>query len=149
METRGEFRVDPGSLSMDGAARELEVVVPFTVPETTAAALDRAPVLTAGLDAHILLLAVHTLPYPLPFVCPSLAHAYLVEQLMELAGHCALPVHPQVVLSRDFEEGFRFALKPSSTVLLATRRQFWRTREERLARVLARNGHKVALVHIG
>jgi hypothetical protein len=75
-------------------------------------------------------------------------HAHLVERLMELAGVCALPVQPQVVLARDLEEGFRFALKPSSTVLVATRRRPWRTAEERLARALARDGHKVALMHI-
>jgi len=148
MQTRGEFRLDPGSLHADGAGRELEVVVPFTRLEIAAAALGRVPALAAGLNAHILLIAVHTLPYPLPFVCPSLSHAYLVEQLMELAEGCALPVQPQVVLARDYEEGFRFALKRPSTVLLATRRQFWRTREERLAHFLANHGHKVALVQI-
>jgi hypothetical protein len=148
MKTRGEFRLDPGSLNLDGAAGELEVVVPYTGREITAAALNRVPALAAGLNAKILLIAVHTVPYPLPFVCPSLSHAYLVEQLMELSEGCALPVQPQVVLARDYEEGFRFALNRPSTVLLATRRQFWKTREVRLAHFLADHGHKVALVQI-
>ena len=133
---------------MGGAADELEVVIPYTGPTTTAAALDHAVALTAGLNARVLLVAVHALPYPLPFICPTLVHAHLVEQLMELANHCSLPVQPQVVLARDREEGFRFALKPASTVLVATHRHFWRTEEEKLARSLAHEGHKVALMHI-
>jgi hypothetical protein len=153
VEIRGEYRIDPGCLTAGDAGGELELVVPYTGPETTAAALERAAVLTAGLDARVLLVAVHTLPYPVPFVCPALVHAHLVEQLLELAGHCALAVQPQVILARDRMEGFRFALKAGSTVLLATRRHFWRTRvwqtqEEKLARALAVAGHKVALLHI-
>ena len=90
VEIRGEFRIDPGCLSAGGAGSELELVVPYTGPDTTAAALERAAVLTAGLDARVLLVAVHTLPYPVPFVCPSLVHAHLVEQLLELASRCPL-----------------------------------------------------------
>jgi hypothetical protein len=148
VEIRGEFRIDPGCLTTGEAGSELELVVPYTGPETTAAALERAAVLTAGLNARVLLLAVHTLPYPVPFVCPSLVHAHLVEQLMDLASRCALAVQPQVVLSRDRMEGFRYALKPGSTVLVAAPRRLWRTQEEKLARALADDGHKVALMHI-
>jgi hypothetical protein len=148
METRGEFCIDPGRLTAGAADSELEVVVPYTGPETTAAVLERAAVLTAGLNARILLIAVHTLPYPAPFVCPSLVHAHLVEQLLELASRCPLVVQPQVVLSRDRMEGFKYAMKPGSTVVLATHRHMWRTREEKLARALAHDGHKVALMHI-
>jgi hypothetical protein len=148
VQIRGEYRVDPGCLTAGEAGGELELVVPYTEPEATAAALERASVLTAGLNARVLLIAVHTLPYPVPFVCPSLVHAHLVEQLMDLATHCALAVQPQVVLSRDRMEGFRFALKPGSTVLLASRHHIWRTQEEKLARALASDGHIVSLLRI-
>jgi len=148
MNIISEFQIDPGRLDMGGASGELEVVVPYTGLSSTAAALERVPVLTAGLNARVLLIAVHALPYPLPFVCPTLVHAHLVEQLVDLASRCPLPVSPQVVLARDVQEGFRYALKPASTVLVATSRHFWRTEEEKLARSLAREGHKVALVYI-
>jgi hypothetical protein len=148
MKTSSEFRIDPGHLDVDGVQGELEVVVPYTGPASTQAALERAQALTAGLNARVLLIAVHALPYPLPFVCPTMVHAHLVEQLVELASHCPLPVSPQVVLARDLQEGFRYALKPASTVLVATSRHFWRTQEEKLARSLARDGHRVALVYI-
>jgi hypothetical protein len=148
MRTSSEYQIDPGRLDTGGADGELEIVVPYTGPSSTAAALSRAPVLTAGLNARVLLIAVHALPYPLPFVCPTMVHAHLVEQLVDLASRCPLPVSPQVVLARDVQEGFRYALKPASMVLVGTARHFWRTEEEKLARSLARDGHKVALVYI-
>lgn len=148
MKTSGMLRIDPGCLETEGASGELEVVVPYTEPSVTAEVLRRIPVLTAGLNAQVALIAVHTLPYPLPFVCPALAHAHLVEQLTDLASGCALPVHPQVVMARDRTEGFRYVLKPSSTVLVGSRKHPWPTQEEKLARSLARDGHKVVLVHI-
>ena len=147
MEIRGEFHIDPDCLTPAEGTGELEIVVPYTDAETTAAALARASVLTAGLHAHVLLVAVHTLPYPMPFVCPAGVHAHLVEQLIELATGCALTVHPQVVLARDRLEGFQYAMKPGSTVLIASQRRLWRTREEQLARRLAEAGHHVVLVH--
>lgn len=141
--------MDPGFLATNGeGAAELELVVPYSDPETTAAALASAAKLTAGLNAHILLLAVHTLPYPVPFVCPSLVHAHLVEQLLDLAAGCSLPVQPQVVLARERLEGFKYAIQPGSTVLVATHRHIWRTPDEKLARALAGAGHKVVLVHV-
>lgn len=149
MPIRGEFRIDPVCLAAGEAGAELVLVVPYTGPETTAAALERAAVLTAGLDARVQLIAVHTLPYPVPFVCPALVHAHLVEQLMELASHSSLAVEPQVILARDRMEGFRYAMKPGSTVLVASRKHhIWQTQEEKLARALAQAGYKVALLQI-
>lgn len=148
MDARGELRIDPGSLETDGFGGELEVVVPYTEWSVTEAVLKRAVALTAGLNARLTLVAVHAVPYPLDFGCPTAVHAHLVEQLVDLASRCPLPVNPQVVLARDRTEGFRYALKPASTVLVGTRKHLWRTEEEKLARSLARDGHKVALVHI-
>lgn len=148
MATRDEVHVDPGCLTGGAGSTELEIVVPYTGPESTAAALARAEVLAAGFHARVQLIAVHTLPYPVPFICPILVHAHLVQQLLDLANGCALDVQPQVILARDRMEGFKYTLKPNSTVLVASPRHFWRTQEEKLARSLARAGHNVALVHI-
>jgi len=148
MESRGELQIDPGQLSADASTGEIELVVPYTDLAVTRALLQRAQLLTAGLQARIHLVAVHSVPYPAPFRCPTAAHAFLVDQLMELAGECSLPVSPEVVLARSREEGFRYALNSESTILLGTHRHFWRTEEERLARMLVADGHKVALLHI-
>jgi hypothetical protein len=148
MESRGELRIDPGQLSAEAFAGEIELVVPYTGLELTRALLQLTQQLSAGLQARIQLVAVHTVPYPGAFRCPTAAHAFLVDQLVELAGECTLPVSPQVVLARSRDEGFRYALKAESTILVGTHRHFWRTQEEQLARMLVADGHKVALLHI-
>ena len=148
MQTRGELRIDPGLLGTDAFSGELELVVPFTEPDLARALLRKAVALTAGLQARICLVAVHAVPFPADFRCSASTHTFLVDRLTELAAECTLPVDPLVVLARSQEEGFRYAIRPGSTVLVGSRRHFWRTNEERLARMLVLDGHKVALLHI-
>jgi hypothetical protein len=148
MQTRGELRIDPGTLAISAPVDQLEVVVPYTEWAVTDAVLKRAASLTAGLNVRVKLIAVHAVPFPADFRCPTAVHACLVEQLADLAGRCPLPVDAQVVLARSQDEGFRYMLKPESTVLLGTRKHFWRTAEERLAKTLVADGHKVALIHV-
>jgi hypothetical protein len=148
MQTRGELRIDPGTLAATEPVDELEVVVPYTQPAVTDAVLKRAASLTAGLNVRLKLIAVHAVPFPADFECPASVHAHLVEQLSDLASRCPFPVDAQVVLARSQEEGLRYMLKPESTVLVGVRKHFWRTSEERLAKALVVDGHKVALIHV-
>jgi hypothetical protein len=85
--------------------------------------------------------AVHSVPYAAPFDCPAVEHAQLVAQLIDLASRCPFPVEPEVVMARGWVEGFQFALRHESTILVGTR-------EESLARDLASDGHNVALTHV-
>jgi hypothetical protein len=149
MQTRGKLSIDPGSIDAGEYAGEVEVVVPYTDSVTTRAVLDRAAGMTAGLSARISLVAIHTVPYPADFECPTARHSFLVEQLVELSSRCPLMVEAQVVLARTREDGFRHALKPESTVLVGSPKRLWRTPEERLARALVLDGHKVVLIHVG
>jgi hypothetical protein len=144
MQSRGELRIDPGQLGTDAFSGELELVVPYTDPALARVLLRKAVAMTAGLQARIALVAVHTVPFPADFRGHACTHAFLVDRLTELASECPLPV----VLARSREEGFRYALRPESTILVGTHRHFWRTSEERLARTLLADGHKVALLHI-
>jgi hypothetical protein len=148
MQTHGELRIDPPSIETGGQCGSIEIVIPFTEWAVTEAVMQRAAAFTATLNARLMLVAVHTVPYPMSFGCPALVHAHLVDQLIDLASRSPLPVNSQVVLARSSEEGFRHALKPESTVLLGTRRRLWKTSEERLAAALVRDGHHVALVHV-
>ena len=144
----GDLRIDPGAIPGTGAGHGLEVVVPLTEWEITRDVLKRVPALTAGLDACVKLVAVHTLPYQDAFYCPTLVHAHLVQQVMDLASGCGFPVEPQVVLAHSREEGLRHALTERSTILIGSRRHWWRTEAESLARSLARKGYQVALLHL-
>jgi hypothetical protein len=148
MRRQGAIRIDPPELESFGSNKAIEIVIPYTEWPLGSAALDRAAVLAARLSATVRLVAVHTVPYPMPFECPALAHACLVEKLIDLASRSSLTVHPQVILARSRIEGFRAAMQPESTVLLAGRRGIWKTPEDRLAAVLAGEGHKVALFYV-
>jgi hypothetical protein len=148
MHTHGELQIDPPAIETGGKCGPIEIVVPFTEWAVTEAVMKRAVAFAEKLNARLTLVAVHTVPYPMSFGCPALVHAHLVQQLIDLASRCPLPVNPQVVLARSCEEGFRHALKPESTVLIGTRQRFWKTSEQRLAAALARAGHHVALIHV-
>jgi hypothetical protein len=148
MHTSGKLRIDPGTLESIAPGADIEIVVPYTEWSLAEAVLKRAAVLTAGLNVTIRLIAVHVLPYPLPFRCPASVHAHLVEQLVDLASQSPVAIEPQVVLARYQDEGFRHVLKPGSTVLIGAHRHFWRSREEKLAHTLADAGHEVALLHV-
>jgi hypothetical protein len=148
VSNQGELQIDPTDLAGDTFAGEVELVVPYTDPATTRAVLERTQILTAGLNARIMLIAVHSLPYPQPFTCPTATHAFLVDQLIDLSNGCRMPVASQVVLARSREDGFRHALSTEATVVVGTRKHMWRTAEERLAKMLVSDGHKVILLHI-
>lgn len=147
MQSRGELQIDPNHIG-EGVFHELEVVVPYTDPVLARALLRKAVALTSGLQARISLIAVHAVPLPADLCWTVSTQAFLMDQLKDAAADCPLPVHPQVVLARSREDGFRYALAPESIVLVGTRRHILRTSEERLAGMLASAGHKVSLLHI-
>ena len=147
MRTRGQWRIDPGTLQA-GSAGEIELVVAYTRPDLAQAVLQRAAALTQGLNARISLIAVHVVPVVGPLACPGAAHAFLVERLLELCAASPLPAGAQVVLAHTREEGFRHALKPESVVLIGARRRWRPGREESLARALRAEGHSVTLLYV-
>jgi hypothetical protein len=148
MKPHGILSIDPPELESPGSASAIEIVIPYTEWSLGEATIARAVALTAKLTAAIRLIAVHTVPYPTQFGCLAAVHANLVEQLIDLASRCPLTVHPQVVLARSRNDGFRSALPAESTVLLGTRRHLWKTPEQRLGAMLAAEGHKVVLIHV-
>jgi hypothetical protein len=148
MNSRGELRIDPGSLERHEAGGPFQLVVVHSEAALTAMVLDRAADLVSGLNATVLLVAVHVVPFPAEFASAAVPHAFLVGQLADLAAQCPIPVIPHVVMARDWEAGFRFALQEESTVLVGSKKRLWQTSEERLARALVSAGHQVALLYV-
>jgi hypothetical protein len=129
----------------DGASR-LWVVIPYTTPELTRAALSFAAAFGQGLGVCVQLIDVQVVPYPCPLSQPMVSREHSRHKLRELARQSGLPVRAELVYARDQEEGFRHVLRPASLVLLATSKRWWRTAEEKLARSLSRAGHSVAIM---
>jgi hypothetical protein len=121
----------------------LDLVVPFTTPELTRAALKAAERLGLGLHGAIRLLKVQVVPFPLQ---QSPVHLGFLKQQLE-SFHSELPMSAHIVLAREFEPDLIRSLRPGSIVILASKRRLWRTRNESLAASLRRAGHRVILVH--
>ena len=125
----------------------LELVIPFTTPRLTRAALDAANRMGSGLHAAIRVLQVQVVPYPLQIEQSPVVIDFLKTRLEKLQS--ALPVHAEILLTRDFEPALESALNQHSIVVLASPARPWRTRTERLADRLRRDGHTVVMVKEG
>lgn len=135
-----------GAAAQEHAA-ELDLVVPFTTPELTRAALDAANRMGAGLNAAIRLIRVQVVPYPLQPNQSPVFLEFLKEQIAALQS--VLPVAREIRLARSFEDGLLSTLAGESVVILAAPKRPWKTRNERLAAALRRAGHTVVLVNPG
>jgi len=123
MRTQAGLHIDPGALAAGPGARELEVVVPYTMGVGRG---DAAAGRGAGGGAQC----------PRPAGSGALGAIRSVIRLPgggacasggttgRLASRCQFPVEPQVVMARGWVEGFQYALHPDSTVLVGTRKHF-------------------------
>jgi hypothetical protein len=125
--------------------RELDIVVPFTTPELTRAALREAGRLGAGLHAKIRLLRIEIIPFPLDPHYPPVDPGFLRKQMETFQA--TLPLERKVLLARDFKPELCSRLREESIVVLASRRRLWRTRSERLAASLRDAGRDVVMVY--
>jgi hypothetical protein len=132
---------------IEQAKREaaLDLVVPFTTPELTRAALNAAGHMGSELHAAIRLIKIQVVPYALELEQSPVYLDFLKSQLAQFDS--ALPATGEVRLARDADEGLRGALRADSVVILASPRRLWRTRNESLAAMLRRAGHKVVVVY--
>lgn len=127
----------------DSAQQEFEIAVPFTTPLLTRIALQYAEGLGAGLSAHVRLLKVQVVPFPLELDHPPVSRAFLSDQLA--STNCELPMTMEIHLARDLAPALIAALKPNSVTVLASKWRPWRTREEKLAGQLRRAGHQALI----
>jgi hypothetical protein len=123
-----------------------EIVVLHTGPELTPRALQAAANLTNGLNFHLVLIAVHIVPFPVQLAALGTMEEHLQAELSKAAGRSELPVSARSAFARDLCEAFRQCVPPESLVVIASRKRWWRTRPERWASELARNGFRTALV---
>jgi hypothetical protein len=126
---------------------ELEVNVIYTRLPGTAKTLNAACVLAHGLGARVTVHLAQVIPYPLDLNSPDISISFVEEQLVLLARHQPVETSFQVYLCRDPADAIHRALKPQSVVVIGTRRRWWPTREESLAKTLGREGHHVMLTY--
>ncbi len=131
-----------------GPSQKLSVCVPYTTPDLTRAALKSVVALTQNLGAHVSLVAVQVVPFPLPLDRPAISPSFFEQELKALARDVEVPVDVHVVIARDREAAYDRAISSGSLVVLATRKRRWPTPQAKLARWLACAGHSVTLLEI-
>jgi hypothetical protein len=122
----------------------LDLVVPFTTPDLTQAALDAASGFGKQLDATIRLVKIQLIPYPLDLSQSPVPVQFLKAQLKSLSS--GLHTDCEIRFARDAEQGLMGALHEDSVVILARRRRLWRTHTERLAAKLRKAGFRVLMI---
>jgi len=121
----------------------LDIVVPFTTRTLTRAALTAAGRLSAGLHPLIRMVRTQVVPFPLQLESAPVSTAVLRQQFVPLAEEFG--AHLQICFTRDSREGILHTLGKDSVVIIAARRHWWKSREERLANWLRRRGWNVVL----
>ena len=125
----------------------LWMVVPYTTPELTRAALRHAGVCT-DLDVHVVLVDIQVVPFPCPLDQPPINKKFSECRLSAMLKESGLPGRAAVLYTRNWLEAFKQVLEPGSLVILATKRRWWPTREDKLARTLSKAGHQVMLLPV-
>ncbi len=125
------------------------IVVPVTSLELAKAALTAAGRLARDLNGIVTLALVQIVPFPLPLERPDVKADHLICRLKSLAASSTMPIRILVVQARDRKTAMKDVIPHGSLVVLATRRRWWRTAEESLARCLAADGRQVVLYTTG
>jgi hypothetical protein len=124
----------------------LDIVVPYTTPQLTRLALREAQELALKLPSRIRVLRMLAVPFPQELRYPPVALDILREQTRQVArGIQAAEIG--LVLTRDPQEALLKILRPGSIVVIASKKRWWRTAQERLQRICERHGHQVALIY--
>jgi hypothetical protein len=130
-----------------GPDPQLVVNVVYTRFPRSADTLKVASSLAHGLGARVSVHFAHEVPYPLALKSPPVPVGFTEDRLLSLADTQTLDTTIQVYLCRDLTETIRRTLKPESVVVIGGPRRWWRTGEEKLARILRRDGHHVIFTY--
>jgi hypothetical protein len=124
----------------------LDIVVPYTTPRLTRLALREAEELALKLPSRIRVMRMLAVPFPLDLRNPPVALDTIREQTRQVARGIAAA---EIVLfpTRDPEKTLLKILRLASIVVIASKRRWWRTAQDRLQKICEKQGHQVALVY--
>jgi hypothetical protein len=127
------------------AEDSLEIVVLHTTTKGTLQSLKTAAGLAAGLGAHIRLLVLEVVPYPLPVEAPQVPLDFTQRRFRTVADGARIETTVDIRLGRDCSEMLESALKPRSLIVFTGRRRWFLSPERRIAKRLEQRGHQVVL----
>jgi hypothetical protein len=123
------------------------VCVVATTLDGTREALVAASALTGGLGGAAVMLVPWVVPYAEPLDHPTESVAFGVKNFRELAEELGVDVTVRVCLCRSSGAAIASLLPADGIVVIGgPSRQWWPTREQRLAARLSGSGHRVIFV---
>jgi hypothetical protein len=125
--------------------RFLAIHVIATTDRGTRAALAAARTYATDLNARVVLLVPHVVPYAQPLEHPADSPQCAGERFRGTADALGLDATVRVCVCRSVSDVMTL-LPPEALVLVGGRRRWWRTREDRLARTLTLRGCRALLV---
>jgi hypothetical protein len=108
----------------------LDIVVPYTTPELTRVALNKAEELSWQVPSSIRIVRMQRVPFPLALSQPPVSAQVLREQTREIASGMQV-AEIAIYLTREPVETLLSALRPRSILVIASKRRWWRTPQER------------------
>ena len=142
--TKAAAEADPSGLAPGGNdGRGQEVIVLFTTHAGTVAALKMASQLSATLCARLKVLILYVVPLTLPLGKQALPEGFLENQVRALQREFPEEISTDLHLCRHPRQGLREVLEAHSLIVLGGRMRWWPTEEQRLARMLRKEGHRV------
>src|SRR6516162_4155201 len=85
---------------------QLSIVVPFTTPELTKAALKHAATLSTGLNAAIRLIDAQVVPMQCALNEPPVNREFHANQMRLIAEEAGMPVQVEIIYTRNRMEAF-------------------------------------------
>ena len=125
----------------------LAVYVLATSADGTRAALMAAGAHARDLEARIVLLVPHVVPYAQALEHPADSVGFVADRFRTLAVELDVEVTIQVCLCRPEHAALAPLIPQDAVILVGGRtRRWWSTREQRLAGTLTRTGRRVLFV---
>ena len=126
--------------------QQLQVNVLYTTPEGTVGALETASRLACDLGSRPKVLRLYAVPFSLPLEKPAVPIGYLEEQIHALGDESSIEINARVILCRDPRQSLWELLTPQSLIVMGGRKRWWQTKEQRLVKLLRKDGHEVIFV---
>ena len=115
--------------------------------ELLSLAVSTAKQLTLGLRAQLEVLAPYAVPFPLDLYHPPVAPSFLEDKLLSDKALLSDVQQARILLCRDEGDAIVDTLAPNALVVMATKKRWWRTKEESLAARLRKAGYQVVLAY--
>jgi len=138
----------PDLLPADQSGERPQVNVLYTTRSGTLAALKVASRLGLSLRTCPRVLRVYAVPYTLPLEKPVVPTDFLEEQIRSLARESPTEFTARIYLCREPRWSLRQLFPPHSVIVIAGKKRWWPTKEQRWARLLRKEGHEVIFLDV-